>query len=109
MKTGIFAAALALTATSALAAPADDEGAEAAATAAPGQQAPAADTDSDAAPAEEKKICRTERATGSLTRRTRVCLTQAQWREIHDRTRRGVGEMQGTAAGSQAIPNNPGG
>ena len=109
MKTGIFAAALALTATSALAAPADDAGAEAAATAAPGQQAPAANTATDAAPDEEKKICRTERATGSLTRRTRVCLTQAQWREIHDRTRRGVGEMQGTAAGSQAIPNNPGG
>jgi hypothetical protein len=57
---------------------------------------------------EEKKVCRTERATGSLTRRTRVCMTAAQWREINAKTYKGVTEMQGTASGSQAIPNNPG-
>lgn len=48
----------------------------------------------------EKKICRTEKATGSLTRRTRICLTQAQWREIQDRSRRGVDEMVGGASGA---------
>jgi hypothetical protein len=57
---------------------------------------------------EEKKICRTERATGSLTRRTRVCMTAAQWREINARTYKGVSELQGSASGSQAIVNNPG-
>ena len=45
----------------------------------------------------ERKVCRTERATGSLTRRTRVCMTAAQWRELHDRTRRGVDELVGGA------------
>jgi len=48
----------------------------------------------------ERKICRTEKATGSLTRRTRICLTAAQWRELNARTRRGVDEMQGSASGA---------
>ena len=52
-------------------------------------------------PQREKKICRTSKMTGSLTRRTRICLTEAQWRELNDRTQRGVGEMQGSASGSQ--------
>ena len=56
----------------------------------------------------EKKICRTERATGSLTRRTRICLTQAQWRELNSRTYKGVSEMQSQAAGGQSVANNPG-
>jgi hypothetical protein len=56
----------------------------------------------------EKKICRTERATGSLTRRTRICLTEAQWREVNSRTHKGVSEMQGQASGGQAVANNPG-
>ena len=108
MKIGIFlAAGLLVTATGAIAAPAGaDDTAERTATAAPAEQTSAAAAEAE--PAEEKKVCRTERATGSLTRRTRVCLTAAQWREVHDRTRRGVGDMQGSAAGSQAIVNNPG-
>lgn len=57
---------------------------------------------------EEKKICRTERMTGSLTRSTRVCLTEAQWREVHARTRKGLDEMGQSAAGGQAVTNNPG-
>lgn len=44
-------------------------------------------------PQPEKKICRTERATGSLTRRTRICMTEAQWRELSQRTRKGMDEM----------------
>lgn len=56
----------------------------------------------------EKKICRTERATGSLTRRTRICMTEAQWRELNSRTHKGVSEMQGQASGGQAVANNPG-
>ena len=65
--------------------------------------APAADEE----PAREKKICRTERATGSLTRRTRICMTEAQWRELNSRTRRGVDEMNSAASGGKACVPNP--
>lgn len=73
------------------------------------QSAQAGATDDDAK--NERKICRTERVTGSLTRRSRICLTQAQWREVHDRTRKGVDEMNGSASGSEVClyedPNRP--
>lgn len=59
-------------------------------------------------PKQEKKICRTDRATGSLTRRTRICMTAEQWREYNARTYKGVSEMQGSAAGGTAVQNNPG-
>ena len=62
----------------------------------------------EAAPQEERKVCRTEKATGSLTRRTRVCLTAAQWREVNARTYQGVTELQGSASGSQRIQDNRG-
>ena len=96
MKSSILAASILLTATGASAEPAAGAGASSEA------------TDSQAAAPAEKKICRTERATGSLTRRTRVCMTAAQWREINARTYKGVSEMQGSASGSQAVANNPG-
>ena len=70
------------------------EGTQVAVTQASGAAADASDA------AAERKICRTEKATGSLTRRNRVCLTQAQWQEVHDRTRRGVDEMVGSASGA---------
>jgi hypothetical protein len=66
--------------------------------AAPPQEQPAQQSAQQAAQP-EKKICRTERATGSLTRRTRICLTAAQWREINDRTRHGIDEFVGDASG----------
>jgi hypothetical protein len=55
----------------------------------------------------EKRICRTEKMTGSLTRRTRICLTEAQWRELNARTQRGVQEMQQGAAGGTNPAQNP--
>jgi len=55
----------------------------------------------------EKKICRTEKATGSLTRRTRICLTEAQWRELNARTQRSMQEMQNSAAGGTNPAQNP--
>jgi hypothetical protein len=55
----------------------------------------------------EKRICRTEKMTGSLTRRTRLCLTEAQWRELNSRTNRGVQEMQQGAAGGTNPAQNP--
>jgi hypothetical protein len=64
--------------------------------------------DQQQAPQEEKKVCRTDRATGSLTRRTRICMTAAQWRELNSRTQKGVGEMQGVGSGGQTVQNNQG-
>jgi len=66
-----------------------------------GVAASAEDTEAaaEADPPKEKKICRTDRATGSLTRRTRICMTEAQWRELNSRTQRGVGQMQGEGSG----------
>lgn len=100
MKIGILAAAALVAASSALAAPqpADQTAADGAASA-PAESTTAAEVE----PAEEKKVCRTERATGSLTRRTRVCMTAAQWREINDRTYRGVSQMQGESSGGQVV------
>ena len=74
-----------------------------------GPQAPSSTAEPATDAAAERKICRTEKATGSLTRRTRVCLTETQWREIHDRTRRGVSEMQGSAAGGKQCVMDQGG
>ena len=61
----------------------------------------AAAQDAEPEAAQEKKICRTSKMTGSLTRRTRICMTEAEWRELNARTQRGVDEMNREAAGSQ--------
>jgi Spy/CpxP family protein refolding chaperone len=89
MKTIVVAAALALGLTGAAASAQDAQGAE-------------------ATPKEEKKICRTDKSTGSLTRRTRVCMTESQWREFGSRTYRGVSQMQGEGSGGQPAANNAG-
>jgi opacity protein-like surface antigen len=67
----------------------------------------AAAQDAPDEPKPEKKICRTEKMTGSLTRRTRLCLTEAQWRELNSRTQRGVQEMQNSAGGGTNPAQNP--
>jgi hypothetical protein len=113
MKSAVLATVILLAATGAAAAqPAEDAPAtEAGASAAQAASAePSAPGDvAQTPPQEERKICRTEKATGSLTRRNRICMTQTQWREIYDRTRRGVSEMQGSASGgNQCIMNGMG-
>lgn len=55
----------------------------------------------------ERKVCRTTKVTGSLTRRSRVCLTETEWREVHDRTRKGLDEFIGGASGGCRAPNDP--
>lgn len=55
----------------------------------------------------EQKVCRTERATGSLTRKRRICMTKAEWAELEAATHKGVGEMQRGAAGGQCVPSDP--
>ena len=93
---GLFAAAALLATAAALAADPPEQAASEAATASPASSGnTVAGTDT------EKKICRTEKVTGSLSRRNRICLTEAQWREVHDRTRRGVDEMTSAASGGK--------
>jgi len=84
MKCSVLAAAILLTAAGASGAPPAEAGTSAA----------SASTDTQAEAAAEKKICRTEMTTGSRTRRTRLCLTAAQWRELQDQTFRGVSDLQ---------------
>ena len=72
--------------------------AEQAAAASP--SAATAAVEGDGEPQPEKKICRSSKVTGSLTRRSRICMTEAQWREVNDRTRRGMDEMTGMASGA---------
>jgi len=71
----------------------------ASAPAAPPQEPPA-----EQAAQPEKKICRTEKATGSLTRRNRICLTAMQWREVYDRTRTGHDDFIRSASGGCMAP-----
>ncbi len=55
------------------------------------------------APAPDKKICRTERMTGSLTRSTRTCMTQAQWDQLADETNKTVSDLSRADARSDLI------
>ncbi len=58
-------------------------------------------------PKKEKKICRSEKMTGSLTRVNRICMTQAQWDELAARTKRGLDDMARNAAGGTNSSWNP--
>ena len=60
----------------------------------------AEDSDVDAKPAKEKKVCRSYKVTGSLTRRTRICRTEAEWKEVDAATYKGVSDMQSSASGA---------
>jgi hypothetical protein len=51
---------------------------------------PSAKTEGSQAAKQEKKICKSEKLTGSLTRVRRTCLTQAQWDDLAESTRRSV-------------------
>ena len=51
--------------------------------------------DAPKAPEKEKKICRTELATGSRVRKHRVCLTEAQWRELNAQTKKNIDDYSG--------------
>ncbi len=51
----------------------------------------------------EKKICRSQRMTGSLTRTTRVCLTKAQWDDLSTRTRKSVDDLSRSGSRPDAV------
>jgi Spy/CpxP family protein refolding chaperone len=52
----------------------------------------AEDNAGDNAPA-EKKICRSERVTGSLTKVKRICMTQAEWDRLREDTGRELNRL----------------
>jgi hypothetical protein len=54
----------------------------------------------EAAPVKEKKVCRSYKVTGSLTRRTRICRTETEWKEVDAATYKGVSDMQNSAGGA---------
>ena len=51
--------------------------------------------DAPKAPEKEKKICRTELATGSRVRKHRVCMTEAEWRELNAQTKKSIDDYTG--------------
>lgn len=101
MKFRLFAAATLLAgSTVALAQQAEDnEGQPVEATQAANAQA---EEDAEEEDAGEEVICRTERVTGSLTRRTRTCMTRNEWNGVEARTRDEVNRMGRRAAGGAA-------
>jgi hypothetical protein len=48
---------------------------------------------------QSRQICRTEQVTGSLTRRRRICMTEAEWDIANGRTRDAVNATQRGAGG----------
>lgn len=58
-------------------------------------------------PKKEKKICRSEDVTGSLTRVNRVCMTQREWDELATQTGRSMNNLgrrpgEGSAMGASS-------
>jgi ribosomal protein S4 len=59
--------------------------------------------------AKQKLICRTDTATGSLTRKVRTCKTADEWRESNQKTREAVDNFTHDAAAPQQASNPLGG
>ncbi|MBO9669378.1 MAG: hypothetical protein J7485_02560 [Sphingobium sp.] len=53
----------------------------------------AKDKDTDAQPDPNKKVCKSEKVTGSLTRVNRVCMTQAEWAEMAEKTNKSINDL----------------
>ena len=58
---------------------------------------------------EEKKVCRTERMTGSRIRATRICLTRQQWRRLGEVTEKAVDGLLDDANQKLAVQRFGGG
>ena len=74
----------------------------------------AASTVSAQVPAEarEKKICQTERLTGSLTRTRRICMTRDEWDQLRRDTKQDIDNIQrnsGAVPRQQSGPGAPAG
>jgi predicted secreted protein len=62
--------------------------------------------DGDKAPVKEKKICRTEKVTGSLVAKRRICMTKAEWDKLAMETKKDLEDIQ---RNGNAIPRTAGG
>jgi hypothetical protein len=65
-----------------------------------------ADKDNGQDTVKEKKICRTERVTGSLVAQRRVCMTKSEWDKLALETKKDLEDMQ---RNGNAIPRTAGG
>ena len=64
--------------------------------------------DGTASAPKEKKVCKTERVTGSLTRVNRICMTAAEWNAIAESTRKTLSDQINRASvgtGSSQMSN----
>lgn len=70
--------------------------------------APVLADDGDKAPdaPKEKKVCRTERVTGSLVNQRRICMTRAEWDRLALETKKDLDNIQ---RNSNAVPHQAGG
>jgi len=53
----------------------------------------------------EKKICKSQKMTGSLTRVTRICKTRTEWNELADANSRALDRMGRSANQAEAMTN----
>jgi hypothetical protein len=53
--------------------------------------------------AKEKQVCRTQKVTGSLARKRRICMTQAQWDELAAQTKQSIDEYGSNASGGPGV------
>jgi len=53
----------------------------------------------------EKKVCKTEKMTGSLTRVRRICMTRAEWNEMAENTNRSLDRLGRSANQAEALTN----
>jgi hypothetical protein len=59
----------------------------------------------DAQQPEDKKICRSEKMTGSLTRVKRICLSAREWDELRLRSKHSLEDtVRGAAGGMETKP-----
>ena len=58
---------------------------------------------------QEKRVCRNEKITGSLTRVRRICMTQREWDGLAANTRRDVDTLVRDANQGHAAQTSPGG
>lgn len=49
--------------------------------------------DKDEAVDPNKKVCKNEKVTGSLTRVNRICMTQAEWAKLAEKTNKSVEDL----------------
>ena len=69
-----------------------------------------ASPDPATAATDEKKICRTEKMTGSLTRVRRVCLTATEWDDLRRNTKHSFEDnVRGAAGGKECVRDPSGG